>query len=411
MTAAGTRDIPFARPSITDEDRNAVMAVLQGYILTHGPQCKEFEAEFASFLGGGHCVTVSSCMAALHLAYLHFGIGPGDEVIVPAQTHTATVHAVEWVGAKPIFVDCDPATGNLTPEAVAAVITPKTKAVSVVHFVGIPCDMPRIMKVAERHGLKVIEDCAIALGARFDGKHVGLFGDVGAFSFYPVKHITTGEGGMFITRHTAVAEAVARLRAFGVDRIHSERSIPGMYDVPSLGLNYRMSEIQAALGRSQLRRIDENLRRRRENFQRLRRAFAKLPGCRLLDSAEARQSNSHYCATLVLEDRMRGRRDELVARLNAAGVGTSIYYPKPVPQMTYYKKKYDHPRAAFPRAAEISDQSVALPVGPHLEAEDLDHIARTVTRIIREAPAKYSVVAAGAGPNQGNILEPGVAAR
>src|SRR5437016_716483 len=170
------RTIPFGRPWITDDDRKAVMEVLDGHILTHGPQCAAFEAEFAAFLGdGAHCVSVSSCMAALHLAYLHFGIGAGDEVIVPAQTHVATAHAVEWVGAKPVFVDCDPRTGNLTAARIAPHLTAQTKAISVVHFVGIPCAMPEIVALAATHGLRIIEDCAIALGSRYEGRHVGLF--------------------------------------------------------------------------------------------------------------------------------------------------------------------------------------------------------------------------------------------
>ncbi|MFQ5630686.1 MAG: DegT/DnrJ/EryC1/StrS family aminotransferase, partial [bacterium] len=290
------RKIPFGRPWITEEDREAVMGVLDGHILTHGPQCKVFENEFSTFLGqGAHCVTVSSCMAALHLAYLHFGVGSGDEVIVPAQTHTATVHAVEWVGARPVFVDCDLATGNLTAEGIAKAVTPRTKAIGLVHFVGIPCAMPEIMALAEQHSLKVIEDCATALGARFRGKRVGLFGDAGCFSFYPVKHITSGEGGMFVSRHQEVTEGVSKLRAFGVDRSHSERSIPGMYNVPTLGLNYRMSEMQAALGHSQIRRIEENLRRRSINFNALKTSLQKMPGLYILDSQTEEQENSHYC--------------------------------------------------------------------------------------------------------------------
>lgn len=388
MTTTSVRNIPFARPWITDEDRKAVLDVLEGHILTHGPQCKEFEAEFAAMLSAGgepaHAVSVSSCMAALHLAYLHFGIGPGDEVIVPAQTHSATVHAVEWVKAVPVFVDCDPATGNVSAEAIQKAITPRTKAVSVVHFVGIPCDMEAVMAVAAKHGLKVIEDCAIAIGSRWDGQHVGLFGDAGCFSFYPVKHLTTGEGGMFVSRHKAVAEAVAKLRAFGVDRTHSERSVPGMYDVPSLGLNYRMSEMQAALGRSQLRRFDENLKRRQRNFSTLQKALGGLRDVHILDAASAKAKNSHYCLSAVFRGRLAGRRDEIVARLNAAGIGTSIYYPHPVPQMTYYRQKYGLDPNRFPHALEISDQSVALPVGPHLGAEDIQHVAETASRIIQE---------------------------
>lgn len=379
------RNIPFGRPWITDEDRKAVLEVLHGHILTHGPQCKAFETEFAGFLGdGAHCVTVSSGMAALHLAYLHFGIGPGDEVIVPAQTHVATVHAVEWVGARPVFVDCDPATGNLTAEGIAAAITPSTKAISVVHFVGIPCHMPAIMAVAAKHNLKVIEDCALAVGARHQGRHVGLFGDAACFSFYPVKHMTTGEGGMFVTRHPAVAELVAKLRAFGVDRSHTERTIPGIYDVPTLGLNYRMSETQAALGRVQLTRIQDNLEGRRANFSVLKGALGSLPGVRILDALGRESRNSHYCLSLVLQTGGKELRDRVVTRLNASGIGTSVYYPHPVPRLAYYQKKYDYEAGRFPEAARISDQSMALPVGLHLNEEDLAFIADNVKEVLGE---------------------------
>jgi perosamine synthetase len=378
------REIPFARPWITEAERAAVLEVLQGHILTHGPQCNGFEAEFRAFLGdGAHCVTVSSCMAALHLAYLHFGLGPGDEVIVPAQTHVATVHAVEWVGAKPVFVDCDGTTGNLTADRIAAAISPRTKAISVVHFVGITCPMAEIVTVAEQYNLKVIEDCALAVGAHYQGKHVGLWGDAGCFSFYPVKHITTGEGGMFITRHQEVARSVARLRAFGVDRRYSERTIPGMYDVPSLGLNYRMSEMQAALGRVQLGRVPEILARRRANFDTLKRGLSGLPGLTVLDSNLSKVQNSHYCMSMVLKGADRQQRDMVVSRLNAAGIGTSIYYPHPVPRLTYYRNKYGYTYDRFPEAARISDQSVALPVGPHLTEGDMEFISENVNLALK----------------------------
>ena len=379
------QEIPFARPWITDDDRKAVLDVLNGHILTHGPQCKAFEEEFAAFLGDdAHCVSVSSCMAALHLGYLHFGIGPGDEVIVPAQTHTAAAHAVEWVGARPVFVDCEPQTGNLTVETMARAITPRTKAISVVHFVGIPCDMPGIMKVAQIHGLKVIEDCALALGGRYQGKHVGLFGDAGCFSFYPVKHITTGEGGMFVSRHRSVVEAVKTLRAFGVDRTHGERTLPGMYDVPTLGLNYRMSEMQAALGRTQLARFGENLQLRRAHFDGLKRALSEAASVRVLDADDPDAASSHYCLSVVLEGNLRIYRNQIVTRLNAEGIGTSVYYPQPVPRMTYYQKKYGYDSTRYWQAEGISDNSIALPVGPHLTDRDLKRIGETFTTLARE---------------------------
>lgn len=384
VTNPSKRDIPFGRPSITDQDREAVMRVLSGHILTHGPECKAFEQEFGRFLGeGAHSVTVSSCMAALHLAYLEIGIGSGDEVIVPALTHVATVHAVEWVGARPVFVDADPATGNLTAKAIEAAITPRTKAISMVHFAGIPCAMPEILAVAQRRGLKIVEDCAIAIGARYDGTHVSLFGDIGCFSFYPVKHMTTGEGGMLVSRHPAIAESVARLRAFGVDRSHTERTVPGMYEVPALGLNYRMSEMQAALGRSQLRRLQPSLDRRKENFELLQRELDGVP-LTILDSQDPRAAQSHYCLIAVLEGPLGAQRDAVVKKLNDAGIGTSIYYPQPVPRMGYYRKKYGEDLSRFPGAKKISDCSVALPVGPHVSGDDVRYIARTLKEIARQ---------------------------
>jgi perosamine synthetase len=382
MSEIAVRTIPFARPWITDGDRAAVLRVLEGHILTHGPECKAFEEEFAGFMGGGHAVTVSSCMAALHLACLHFGFGPGDEVIVPSETHVATAHAVEWVGATPIFVDPEPATGNLTADRVAAAVTPRTRGVIVVHFDGIPCDMPAIVEAARGLRLRVIEDCALAVGGRWGGTHVGLFGDAGCFSFYPVKHITTAEGGMFVSRHADVVAAVAKLRAFGVDRTHSERATPGMYEVPSLGLNYRMSEIQAALGRAQLTRIGDNLARRRANFVALA-ATCRRPGLvDVLDAADPVCTSSHYCLTVVLRGWLAPRRNEVAAALNAAGVGTSVYYPQPVPRMKYYREKYGYDAARYPSAEAISDCSIALPVGPHLAEDDVRYVGETFARIV-----------------------------
>lgn len=382
MTGA-PRTIPFGRPMIDESDRAAVLRVLSGPILAHGPEGKAFEAEFAARLdpaGRAACVSVSSCMAALHLACYQLGLRPGDEVIVPALTHVATVHAVEWTGARPIFADCERATGNVCPEAIERAITPRTRAVAVVHFAGIPCAMQEIAGLAARRGLAVIEDCALALGTRVGGVHAGLFGDAGCFSFYPVKHMTTGEGGMFVSRRPDLARDVARTRAFGVDRSHGERVAPGMYEVPSLGLNYRMSEIQAALGRSQLARADEMLAVRRRNFARLKAAIASLGGVSILDANDPSTESGAYCLVLVL-DRPVARGD-VVARLQAAGIGTSVYYPQPVPRMAYYREKYGYDAARYPEATRISDRSIALPVAPHVSSEDVDYMAETIATVL-----------------------------
>lgn len=379
------KKIQFGKPWITDAERQAVLDVLAGDVLTHGPQAKAFESEFAAFMGPeAHAVTMSSGMAALHMAYWQLGIGPGDEVIVPAQTHVATVHAVEIVGAKPVFVDCRPEDGNINPALIEAAITPRTKAIGLVHFLGIPCDMHAIMKIAEKHRLKVIEDCALAIGTRFDGKHVGLFGDAACFSFYPVKHITTGDGGMFASRHVDLSEKVAKGRAFGVDRSFTERAIPGMYDVPTLGLNYRLSDINSAIGRKQLERIGIILERRKNNFTALKKGLSPLAQIRVLDVTDERGVNSHYCLTIVLGGKLASKRNEWVKRLNESGIGTSVYYPHPVPRLAYYQKKYGYREGQFPEAAKISDQSIALPVGPHLGIDDMNDIVRHATQIHKE---------------------------
>jgi dTDP-4-amino-4,6-dideoxygalactose transaminase len=382
---SATRNIPFGKPWITEDERAAVLGVLAGDILTHGPQAKAFETEFAAFMGdGAHCLTVSSGMAALHLAYWQLGIGPGDEVIVPAQTHVATVHAVEMVGATPVFADCDLPTGNIDPRAIERLVGPRTKAIGIVHYNGIPCDMDEIMAIADQHGLKVVEDCALAVGARYRGKHVGLFGDAAIFSFYPVKHITTGDGGMFATRHADLAAKVSKARAFGVDRSFGEREVPGMYDVPTLGINYRMSDINASIGRQQMKKLATILEKRRANFVALKQALAGLPGTMVLDADRPEARQSWYCLTIVLEGASVERRNAIVKALNAAGVGTSIYYPQPVPRLTYYRNKYNSDLSLYPNAARVSDQSIALPVGPHLGPDDMAYIGAAFGRVIKE---------------------------
>jgi perosamine synthetase len=369
------RDIPFGRPWITDEDRAAVMEVLNGHILTHGPNCTEFENEFSAMMGDGYSTSTSSCMAALHLCYLHLGVGPGDEVIVPAQTHVATVHAVELTGATPVFVDCVLATGNIDISKIETAITDKTKAIGIVHFVGIPVAMPELMAIADKHHLKVIEDCALAVGARYDGRHVGLFGEAGCYSFYPVKHITSGEGGMFVSQYDNVVKKVANFRAFSVDRTHMERTIPGIYDVTNVGMNYRMSEMQAALGRSQIKKIPEILSKRSTNFNTLKNALGNIDDVLVLDSEDSKAQNSHYCLTALLTGKAAEKRNDIVLELKERKVGCSIYYPHPVPRLTYYRKKYGYDKNLFPNAAAISDQGIALPVGPHLNQDDMTYIA------------------------------------
>jgi len=373
-----TSPIPFGQPWIGDEEKQAVLAVLDQPVLTHGPQTHAFEEEFAAFAGGGHAVATSSCMGALHLACWELGFGPGDDIIVPAQTHTATVHAVELMGARPVFVDCDPINGNMTAGAIRAALTSATKGIVLVHFLGIPCEMDGILAIAKEHNLKVLEDCALSIGSKWRGIHVGLLGDAGTFSFYPAKHITTGEGGMLITRHRELAESAVRRRGFGVDRTIAERKIPGVYDVTMLGLNYRMSEISAALGRCQIKRIPDILARRTRNAKALVSLLSGIEGATILASTIAEAKETHYCLSVILPEYLHSKRSAIILKMKEMGVGTSVYYPQPVPRMTYYMDKYGYDASLYIGAELISDGSIALPVGPHLDESHMARIADTL---------------------------------
>jgi perosamine synthetase len=377
------RTIAFGAPMIGEEERAAVLDVLSGPILVHGPRAARFEEEFAAYVGAPHAVTVSSCTAGMHLVWFTVGIGPGDEVIVPAQTHVATAHAVELTGARPVFIDAEMISGNIDVAAIERAITPRTRGITVVHFLGMPVDMVPVMALAKRFGLFVLEDCALAIGTRLDGVHAGLHGDAGVFSFYPVKHMTTAEGGMIITGDADLAARLKLRKAFGVDRAHGERKIPGTYDVVALGLNYRMNELQAAIGSAQARKLDGFLATRKANYAALERDLSDVSGIELLDSGGGRLQHSWYCLSIVLAEGLAAKRADVVAELNARGIGTSVYYPQPVPRMTYYREKYGWSDGAYPGAARISDRSIALPVAPHLGLEDMHYIAETVHSVVK----------------------------
>ncbi len=384
LNALTKKEIPFGRPWLDENDKRSILEVLNGHVLTHGPKCAEFENKFMQFMRGGYAVTTSSCMAALHLASLYFNFQSGDEVIVPAQTHVATVHAIELVGATPIFLDCDINTGNIDISKIEEKISNKTKAISLVHFAGIPVAMDKVCEIAKKHHLVVIEDCALALGSFYKEKHVGLWGDVGCFSFYPAKHITTAEGGMLVSQDENRVRQIASFRAFNVDRTYSSRNVPGVYDVIGVGLNYRMSELQAALGCTQMDKLFDNLQRRSVNFSALKSRLSAIEGVgHVLDSQYAECRNSHYCLVAVLDPGIGSRRNEILQQLKVNNVGCSVYYPQPVPRMKYYAEKYQYSLLEYPNATIISDCSIALPVGPHLQEEDMAIIGDSLESAIQ----------------------------
>jgi dTDP-4-amino-4,6-dideoxygalactose transaminase len=372
--------IPFGKPMIGEEERAATLDVLSGSILTHGPRVKEFESAFAEFTGAPHAVATATCMASLHLASLAIDLQPGEEVLVPAQTHVATAHAVELCGAKPVFVDAEPRTGNLDLDALESLITPRTRAVSLVHFLGRPVDMPRLLEIARKHDLFVIEDCAVALGARVGDAHVGLLGDVGCFSFYPVKHITTGEGGMVITTRDDIADRIGKQRAFGIDRsILADRRHTGEYDIDHVGLNYRLGEIGAALGVAQMAKLPGFLEHRERIYGLLHDGLSGFEHAQLIDSGhDGELRASFYCLSFLLAPPLAGRREAIIDDLKAAGVGSSVYYPKALPDTRYYRRRYGYAHGSCGVATRISETSIALPVAPHVSDADAERIVTTV---------------------------------
>jgi dTDP-4-amino-4,6-dideoxygalactose transaminase len=286
----------------------------------------------------------------------------------------------------PRFVDSEDHTGNIDTLALESAITERTRAIAVVHYLGVPANMREITEIARRRGLFVLEDCALALGARIKDTHVGLIGDAGVFSFYPVKHITTTEGGMIITKDANFAARLRLLRAFGVDRTHSERTTAGIYDAIELGFNYRMSEVNAAIGLVQLGRVEEFLKRRQENFESIsRRLEGRLPRDSRIIPQPCNNliKSSHYCMSLMLNDDLAEKRTEIMKHMLQNGVGTSIYYPHPVPRMSYYRLQLGC-EVQVPRATRFSDQSLALPVGPHLSPEDCDYVSRMLLDALDE---------------------------
>jgi len=377
-------DIPFGRPMIGDEERAAVLAALNEPILTHGPNVNQFESDFGEWTGAPEAITVSSCTAGMHLVWSTLGIGPGEEVIVPAETHTATAHAVAYTGAVPVFVDAEPTTGNIDVDLLVDAITPKTRGIAVVHYLGTPANMIHLMDIADQHGLFVLEDCALAVGTKLDGIHAGLHGNAGVFSFYPVKHMTTAEGGMVVTGDKSFAQKLRLRKAFGVDRAMHERAVPGIYDVVALGYNFRMNEIQAAIGIEQVKKLDLFLARRAANFAILHEGLRDLDAFTLFQEPNTTGTSSHYCFTILLNSRLSANRTEIIQALNSRGIGTSIHYPGPIPQTSYYRNRFGYTPEDHPVANWISNCSIALPVGPHLNENQMQAIVSAVKEITQK---------------------------
>jgi dTDP-4-amino-4,6-dideoxygalactose transaminase len=373
-----------------EEEAQAVAEVVRSKWLSVGPRTEEFEAAFAQDFGTQHAVAVSSCTAALHLALNACGIGPGDEVLVPSLTFVATANAVLYQGAAPVFVDIASADDlNVSVAEIEARITPRTAAIIVVHFAGYAAQMDEINRVAERHGLAVIEDACHAIGANYkaagdsaaSGRRLGTIGTVGCFSFFANKNLATGEGGMLITAHEHIAVSARRARAHGMTKTSWDRASGRAvdYDVVDLGYNYRGTELTAALGLIQLRKLARGNQRRRALTQRYRERLGGHSQLSLPFAARTDDSAHHIMPILLHNERLR---PEFRRMLQERGIQTSIHYP-PVHLFTQYLVRSPD-SGQLPITLDVSAREVTLPLHPLLATADVDAICNEVLTVVSE---------------------------
>jgi dTDP-4-amino-4,6-dideoxygalactose transaminase len=384
--------IPLSDLSYDSSETRAVLDVLDSRWLTMGSVTQEFETAFAEFLGAKHGVAVSNATVALHLACLALGIGPGDEVIVPSLSFVATANAVLYTGADVRFAEViGPDDLTLSPADIQRRITPRTKAIIVMHYAGYPCRMPEIMDLAHSRNLALIEDAAHAPGASLDGRALGTWSDVGCFSFFSNKNLSTGEGGMLVTNRDDLAEKFRLLRSHGMTSLTWDRhqGHAYTYDVTDLGYNYRIDEIRSALGLAQLAKLPGDNARRRHLTQRYWDLFAQidLPGLELpFKSAHSRPTQGDSAATgsahifpILLPP--GADRQSFMEGMKAAGVQTSIHYP-PIHTFTYYRHRY--PAVTLPETESIASRQVTLPLYPALTDEDIAYVVSSAQSALIE---------------------------
>ena len=374
----------FGAPRIDDAEIEEVIDSLKSGWLGTGPKVARFEADFAAYKETAHAVAVSSCTAALHLSMLAAGLEPGDEVITTPLTFCATVNAIIHAGATPVLADVDPVTQNIDPAMVESKITGRTRAILPVHFAGRPCDMDSLSKIAERHGLIIIEDCAHAVEAEYKGRKAGTFGDFGCFSFYVTKNVITGEGGMVLTASEEAAEQIKILALHGMSKDAWKRfSDAGYkhYQVVELGFKYNMMDLQAAIGIHQLARVEANWVRRREIWRRYMEAFGALP-VGLPAAPEADTRHAHHLFTILIEEERSGiGRDDFLDAMTAQNIGVGVHYLS-IPEHPFYRRRFGWRAEDTPHAMGIGRQTVSLPLSAKLTDEDVGDVIDAVSKVV-----------------------------
>jgi perosamine synthetase len=376
-----TYPLPYGRQWIDEDDIQAVVEVLRGDWLTTGPKVGEFERAFAAQVGAREAVAVNTGTAALHCAMYALDIGPGDEVIVPAMTFAADANAVVYRGGTPVFADVDPATLLIDPASVEPRITPRTKAVVAVDYAGQPCDYDALRELTARHGLALAADACHALGGAYKGRPVGSLADVSTFSFHPVKHITTGEGGMITTDDPAKARRMRLFRNHGITTDHRQREAAGswFYEMVDLGFNYRITDFQCALGISQLRKLPAWVARRQKIACHYDAAFADLPGVRPL---AVQPEVSHAYHLYVIQ--VAAGRARVFAALRAAGLGVNVHYI-PVHLHPFYRRRLGTGVGLCPAAEAAYERIISLPIFARMNDADIATVVTRVRQVMSEA--------------------------
>jgi dTDP-4-amino-4,6-dideoxygalactose transaminase len=395
-TARPSPYLPFARPSITDREKRAVLDVLDSGWLTTGAQTKRFEQAFADRIGAKHAIAVNSATAGLHLALEAIGVGPGDEVIVPTWTFTASAEVVVYLGARPVLIDVDRRTLNATVEGIQAAVTTRTRAVMVVHVAGLPVDVGRLVEVLEPRGIAVIEDAAHAFPSQIggpNGRYAGTFGKAGAYSFYATKTMTTGEGGMLATNDDAIAARARVMALHGISRDAWNRyssSGSWYYEVEEAGFKYNMTDIAAALGLVQLDRADELFEARKALAAAYRSRLARPPLDGLVELPADAADGSHAWHLFIIRlalDRLTIDRAQVIDDLRELGIGTSVHFI-PLHLHPYYQRQWGYAPADLPVATAEYARAISLPIWPGMTERDVERVVDALGAVLRPARRK-----------------------
>lgn len=380
-----TSFLPFAQPSIGDKEIEEVSKVMRSGWLTQGPTTKEFEEKFKTYVNAKAAVATNSCTGAMHTSLLALGIKHGDEVITSTLTYIATAHVIAYTGAKPVLVDIDSETYNLNVDLIREKITKNTKAIIPVHYAGQPCDMKEIEEITEEHNLRIVEDAAHAIGAEYAGKKIGGLGNPCCFSFYPIKNMTAAEGGMMTTDDENFAEKVRKLAYFGIEKATWKRYGKGAqwyYEVQDLGYRYYMTDIQAAIGKVQLGKLDEFNKKRREYADYLTSRLSMLKEIQTPSEKEGRVHCWHLYPIVVNTDLLTIDRNKFIEALAAENIGTSVHFI-PIHKHPYYKRTYGYNDNDFPVANKVFDGLLSLPLYPKMSRNDLEDVVIAVEKIVQ----------------------------